>query len=250
MKRRVIAIVQARLESTRLPNKVLLDINGKPMIWHVLNRLSRSKEIDGIVVAIPKGNPTLHQYLHKYKFIHQRLIRHVLGSPENVLSRYYKAATISNADVIVRITADCPMIDPKIVDLVVRYFNSHNYSYVCNSSDNKLVYNKVSLSRSNVNLHTLDGFDVEVFSFFSLCNANMSAIEKFDLEHVTPYIVRNNSVDIFEYPKRFIEFHLSVNTEEDLFIIRNIFDKLGNIFSMEDAIKTYCDLKGIIHEVQ
>lgn len=234
MKNRVIAIIQARLQSTRLPSKVLLKINNKPMLWHVYNRLRKCKELDGIIVAIPKTDKLLHKYLH---YAH---MKHVTGSEDNVLERYVRAATYTNADVIVRITADCPMIDPIIVDSVIKYFNDHTYDYVCNTNDRPDIY-----ERSKICQQTLDGFDVEVFSFLSLYNAHLTATDKNDLEHVTPYIVRNGNVDVWRYDKQLPKFHLSVNTQEDLDLVRGIFAKLGNKFSMEDALNEFSKINTI-----
>ena len=249
MKRRVIAIMQARISSDRLPGKVLADINGRTMLWHVVNRLGHCKELDGIVVAIPKNDHKLHRYLHKYRFVNRKLIKHYLGSEDNVLERYYKAATFSNADVVVRITSDCPMIDPDIVDSVVKYYISHNFDYCCNTSDNKTVYEKMkSGDRNSISFQTMDGFDVEVFSFISLCNAYFNAKDKSDLEHVTPFIVRNGNIDVWKYNKELPKFHLSVNTAEDLDIVRQIFKKLGNKFTLEEAVDEFQKLNAIIQD--
>lgn len=231
MKNRVIAVIQARLSSVRLPGKVLLKINNKPMLWHVYNRLCKCKELDGIIVAIPKTDHKLHKYLHNAH------MKHSTGSEDNVLERYLKAATYANAGTIVRSTADCPMIDPEIVDSVVKYFKDHTYDYVCNTSDRPDIY-----ERSKICQQTLDGFDVEVFSFLSLYNAHLSATSREDLEHVTPYIVRNGNVDVWKYNKQLPKFHLSVNTQEDLDLVRSIFAKLGNKFSMEEAINEFQQL--------
>jgi len=228
MKHRVVAIIQARLSSTRLPNKVLLKINNKPMIWHIVNRLRKCKELDSIIVATPKGDVKLNSYLERNH------IRHTQGSENDVLRRYLLAANRTSADIIVRVTADCPMIDPKIVDEVVKYYNDHNFDYVCNTNDNPTMF-----ERANVNWQTLDGFDVEVFSYLSLYNANLQATDKNDREHVTPYIVRNGNVSVWLPGKQYPKFHLSINTSSDLELVRSIFAKLGNHFCMEDAINEF-----------
>ena len=108
---KVIAIIPARWGSTRLPGKPLADINGKPMIELLLSRLSRSKELDKIVVSTSYKN----ENDKLYSFISSLGYECIRGSENNVLKRYYKTAQIVKADIIVRITGDCPLIDPKLV---------------------------------------------------------------------------------------------------------------------------------------
>jgi len=127
MSRQTVVIIQARLGSTRLPGKVLKDIFGKPMLWHMINRLKYSKEIDDIVLAIPDspGNDPLKDFarglsLHCFR-----------GSEMDVLSRYYGAATKFGARVVVRVTSDCPLIDPQIVDQVIAMHIGSNVYYKC-----------------------------------------------------------------------------------------------------------------------
>jgi len=112
----IVAIIQARMGSTRLPGKVLLDIVGKPMLWHIVNRLRYSKLINRIVVgtSINKKDDLIENFCKEYKIDFYR------GSEEDVLDRYYQTAKVFEANIIIRITADCPLIDPEIVDLVIK----------------------------------------------------------------------------------------------------------------------------------
>ena len=109
---KTLAIVQARMESVRLPGKVMMEINEVPLINILLQRLSQAKLVDKIVVAIPdsKENDVLSNYLKSLRHIVER------GSKNNVLERYYKVSKKYKSDLIVRITGDCPLVDPNIVD--------------------------------------------------------------------------------------------------------------------------------------
>jgi len=128
-KMKIVAIIQARMSSTRLPGKVLMEICGKPLLWHVVNRVSHSKYISQIVIATstnPKDDE-IEKFAKKYKL---KVFR---GSENDCLDRYYKAAKKYKADVIVRITADCPLICPEIIDRVIAEFKKNNSDYVSNS---------------------------------------------------------------------------------------------------------------------
>lgn len=167
---KVVAIVQARMGSTRLPNKVMKPIGGVPMIELLLSRLSKSTEISKIVLATStdqRNNP---------------LVEHVValgfdcvrGSENDVLERFLLAARQHAADVVVRITGDCPLIDPSLVDQAIVEFKNSGVDYL-----------------SNTNPPTYpDGLDTEVFTLAALERAGLETQEVFDHEHVTPYLRR------------------------------------------------------------
>jgi glutamate-1-semialdehyde 2,1-aminomutase len=165
---KVVAIVQARMGSTRLPDKVLKTICGKPMIELLLTRLSQSKEIDQIVVAtsIDPRNLPLVACVEKLGYACEK------GSENDVLERYVQAALKHKADTVVRITGDCPLIDPDLVDETIRKFNQGDFDYVSNSYPPTYP----------------DGLDVEVCSFVALKRALEETTKPFDREHVTPYL--------------------------------------------------------------
>ena len=164
----IVAIVQARIGSSRLPGKVMKVIEGASVIELLLNRLSKSKLIDSIVVAVPDDNENqvLYDHVNTLGFhCHQ-------GSENDVLSRFYFASKAHNADVIVRITGDCPLIDPMLVDQVIDGYVSSYTDYF-----------------SNISPPTFpDGLDVEVFSAKALELAHTEAKTDTDREHVTPYL--------------------------------------------------------------
>ena len=128
MKKKITAIVQARIGSTRLRGKVLKKIKGKETIILLLDRLSKAKKISDIVVAIPntKENDNLFKLLNKHKYTVFR------GSEKNVLKRYYDCAKKHGIFNILRITGDCPLIDPKLIDKIGEIYNSKKFDYVSN----------------------------------------------------------------------------------------------------------------------
>ncbi len=144
----IVAVVQARMSSTRLPGKVLAEVAGHPMLWHVVHRLRRARLVNRIVVATSE-NPADDAI---QQFCKQESIDCFRGSESDVLDRYYQAAQAFSADVVVRITADCPLIDSNIVDRVIQHFLDDDLDYVSNA----LRYTYP------------DGLDVEVFSFAAL----------------------------------------------------------------------------------
>lgn len=163
-----IAIVQARMGSTRLPNKVMKPINSVPMIELLLSRLSHAKEIDQIVVAtsVDPQNIPLAEHVRSLGYACE------LGSENNVLERYVQAAVANAADIVVRITGDCPLVDPQLVDECVRQFKAAPLDYF-----------------SNIAPPTYpDGLDIEVVTLAALQRALRESNKTFDHEHVTPFV--------------------------------------------------------------
>ena len=161
---KVVAIIQARLTSTRLPGKVLKNIGNKPIIQHCVDRVRQSMWVDDVVVASPHYIPEQFN-AHRY-----------IGSEKDVLARYYYCAKGHQADVVVRITSDCPFIDPDIIDLAIEYYFNTKFGYVC--------------------FAPIDGLDTEVFSFQLLEEAWKKAKDPYDREHVTPYIRRKTKLSV------------------------------------------------------
>jgi glutamate-1-semialdehyde 2,1-aminomutase len=201
----IIAFVQARMGSIRLPNKVMKIVNGKPLIEYLLLRVAKAKLIDKIVVAtsVNSNNDLLVSFVNSLGFETYR------GSEHDVLSRFYEAAKFHNATTLLRITADCPLVDPDLIDsLIEEYFNS------------------VSDYATNTLPPTYpDGLDVEVFSFQSLEIAHQEAVTANEREHVTPYIRYSgkfkiyNSVNKIDYSDR----RWTVDEVDDFEVVSNIF---------------------------
>jgi glutamate-1-semialdehyde 2,1-aminomutase/spore coat polysaccharide biosynthesis protein SpsF len=228
----IAAIVQARMLSTRLPGKVLAEIEGRPMLWHVVHRVRSSRLIQQVLVAT-SDNPADDSIA---RFCEQKGIACCRGSEIDVLDRYYKAARAYSADVVVRITADCPLIDPAVVDKVVRRFLDGGYDYV-----------------SNVLRYSYpDGLDVEVFSFAALEQAWRQAAKDSEREHVTPFLrggkfcIANveNDVQLAE-PLRW-----TVDEPSDLNFVRRIFSVFRGKenFGMEDVLE-YLSMNPTVQEL-
>ena len=195
---KVVAIVQARMGSTRLPGKVMMPIHGEPMIGLLLARLSRSREIDQIIVAtsIDERNKPLADYVSRIGYSCET------GSEHDVLDRYFQAARKHGADVVVRITGDCPLVDPALVDEVIRGFKDSKVDYF-----------------SNISPPTYpDGLDIEVFSFAALEAAAREAAKISEREHVTPYLREN---PVFT--------HASLRNEQDLSDLRWTVDEPADL---------------------
>lgn len=162
------AIIQARLSSTRLPGKVLLDLAGSPLLTRVYERVLRAHSLEQVVLALPEtaSNDALAEFCFKAGMPFLR------GSESDVLDRFYSTAKSFSADPIVRITADCPLIDADVIDKVVSDFMSGGADYVSNTLKPTFP----------------DGLDTEVFSFYSLEQAHKEACLSSEREHVTPYI--------------------------------------------------------------
>ena len=165
---KVVAIVQARVGSTRLPNKVMKPIVGKAMIELLLARLSRSQELDEIVVATSEDarNLPLVELVRKLGY------RCVQGSENDVLDRFLKAGREAGAEIAVRLTGDCPLLDPVLVDACIRRFRDSGVDYLSNAAQPSFP----------------DGLDTEVFRFEALEQAARETQKQFDREHVTPYL--------------------------------------------------------------
>lgn len=222
---KIVAIIQARTTSTRLPNKVLMNISGKSMLWHVVNRVKQAKKVNEIVLAIPdtKKNDILE------KFAIENKINYFRGSEENVLFRYYYAAKKFKAHIIVRITSDCPFIDPKIIDKLVKKHLNSDCDYT--STGQKRTFPRGVAA-------------AEVFNFQALQESYLFAQKDFEKEHVTAYIYRHPEkfkLQNIEANKElnYPEYRLCVDAKEDLDLAKIIFSNLGKkdpLFYTEDIV--------------
>jgi spore coat polysaccharide biosynthesis protein SpsF len=209
---RVQAIVQARMTSTRLPGKVLMDLGGEPVLVRVLERLERARELQAIVLATstdPSDDPVA-------ALAEARGTAVVRGSLDDVLDRYRQAADAHPCDAVVRITADCPLIDPEVVDLVVaRWRAEADASYVANTVEPR-TFPK--------------GLDTEVVASAVLRVAAAEATDRYDREHVTPYVrarpQRFPQVGVFHDPP-YGDVRITLDTPEDLRVLRGLLDAVG-----------------------
>lgn len=205
---KIVALVQARMGSTRLPNKVMKPIGGIPMIELLLSRLSMAKELDQIIVAtsVDVRNQPLVEHVQKLGYVCEQ------GSENDVLERFVQAARKHKADVVVRITGDCPLVDPELVDEVIRRFKAANVDYF-----------------SNTNPPTYpDGLDIEVCSFNKLEQASQETSKPFDREHVTPYLREQGRFNI-----------ASMQQNEDLSALRWTVDEAADFKVIEKVFQHF-----------
>ncbi|MDH5716653.1 MAG: glycosyltransferase family protein [Spirochaetia bacterium] len=208
----ILAILQARVSSTRLPGKVLKEIIGKSMIQLEIERILKSKRIDKLILAtsIDKSDDPLKKLCDKIN------IECFRGSLNDVLDRFYQAAKKYSTEHIVRLTGDCPLIDPEIIDEVIDFYINGNYDYAANALEPTYP----------------DGLDVEIFKFSVLKNAWKSAKLSSEREHVTSYFNRQ--------PKKFKIGHFK--NKQDLSFLRWTVDEPKD-FELVTAV--YEDLYGI-----
>lgn len=208
---KTVIIDQARMTSTRLPGKVMKEVSGKPLLEYQIERLKRANEADELVIAT-----TINDTDQPILELCQRLgVAYYRGSEEDVLSRYYEAATKFGADLVVRVTSDCPLIDPTVANKVIKYYkdNWDNCDYV-----------------SNILTRTYPrGMDTEVFSYKVLQEAFFYAKEQPEREHVTPYICwhpERYKLDNVSHHENQCQHRWTVDQIEDFLLIENIIKAL------------------------
>ena len=214
---KTIAIVQARMGATRLPGKVLMDVAGKPVLWHVVDRVSLARSLDGLVVATSDrpADTVVEEYC---RGIGVDVFR---GSEDDVLDRFYRCAKEHNAGHIVRVTADCPLHDPAVIDYVVGAYRQGGCDYATNAIEYTFP----------------EGFDTEVFSMAALEKAWKEARLPSEREHVTPYIRKHCRVRSVAAPKPYPVYRCSLDRPEDLEFVRRVFAGIGRErFGVDDVV--------------
>lgn len=220
----VTAIIQARMRSSRLPGKTMKDIVGKPMLWHMINRLRRSKLIEKMIIA----TTTNEKDRIILEFAEKNGLESYAGSEEDVLDRCYQAAKKFDAKTIARFSPDCPLIDPELVDRVIGYY----------------LENKDRLDYVHSGLSFPEGLaDSAVFSLTALEKAWREARLASEREHVTSYIWKNTHlfrVAIVEHEEDLSHIRLSVDEEKDFQVVTEVFRNLykeGEIFHLRDILR-------------
>ncbi|GIN64065.1 hypothetical protein J27TS8_40580 [Robertmurraya siralis] len=224
---KVAAIIQARMGSTRLPGKVLKKVLGKTLLEYQVERVLRAHTIDEIIIATTTKKED-DQIVDMCK---QLSINYYRGSEHDVLSRYYEAAKKFEVDIIVRLTSDCPLIDPEIIDKTVQVFLQGKFDYVSNS-----------IIRTYPR-----GMDTEVFSFQGVSEINKNAVKNYEREHVTPYWYErpeNYRIKVVSHYTDLSKYRLTVDTIEDFKLISNIISSVyikNRHYTLEDIIKVISD---------
>ncbi len=204
-------VIQARMGSTRMPGKVMKKIFDRTVLEHDIQRVQQAKNINDIIIA----TTILEQDNIIYEEAIKCGVKAFRGSEEDVLDRYYYASCENHLDIIVRITSDCPLIDPNVLDEIIQFYKENNYDIVSNAG-------------ANLNSRTYPrGLDIEIFSFDKLEEAFFNAKEKYQREHVTPYIYENTQ-KIYYY-KNDVDYSMhrwTLDTEEDFELINKIYNNL------------------------
>ena len=225
MKFKVIVITQARIGSTRFPRKVLKELNDDTLLGLHLDRLKKSKSLEKIVVATThEADSDIICNIAKGKGV-----EFYKGSQNDVLDRFYKAALNYSPDYVVRVTSDCPLIDPALVDEVINDTITGNYDYGSNTLTEDFP----------------DGQDIEVFKMSALKYAWENASKSSDREHVTPYIRENCDLKggklfkgyDYKSPQNYNDIRMTVDVPEDLEVIKWLISEIGSIASWQQYVK-------------
>lgn len=222
---KVVIIIQARMGSTRLPGKVMKAVQGKPVLSHMIERCRAMKTADEVVVAT-SDKPSDDVIAELARSEGAAVFR---GSEQDVLSRYYGAAVMSKADIVVRITSDCPLIDPGVSDGVIGYLLDHlnEFDYCCNWMIPS--YPK--------------GLDTEAFTFQALEKAQNEAVDDYEREHVTPFIHDNEQwfrVKVLSNTVDYSHHRWTLDYPEDFEFVTQVYHHLyrsNRIFTFEEVLR-------------
>lgn len=212
-----VAVIQARMDSARLPGKVMKPILGRPMLWHIVQRVSQVTAIDQVVVATtarPADTPIL-------KLCEESGCAVYCGSVQDVLDRFYQVARRFSADTIIRITADCPFVDPQVIANLSAFYIDGDYDHAGVVTGAGALFDNGG--------HFPDGLDAECFSFATLEYAWKHATHSSDREHVTPYIWQRPDrfrLGKFSSEKDYSRYRWTVDTEADLRLARRVYEAL------------------------
>ena len=218
-------IMQARVSSTRFPNKIFSDIGGEPAIFHILDECLMSKA-DKVILAIPADQKTHFQTVWSaYKDVDNFKIH--AGSEDNVLERYYESANLFDIDTVIRLTSDCFLLRKEHINKSIDFFEKNKYDYINNSTVTRALSEDVP-DDYKTDVETPDGFNVEVFKKNCLNEAYECATSKYDIEHVTPWIKRNKHCCVFDTGKISLKGKFSVDTKEDLEVIKALYVLMKN----------------------
>ena len=230
MSQHTVAVIQARMGSTRLPGKMMLPLSEDHVISHVIDRVSNSRQVDEVIVAT--STKTADDILVRYGSKSGASV--FRGSESDVLSRVYGAANDSEADVVVRITGDCPLVDPETIDAVVQPVLNGDVQYAANIFERTFPR----------------GLDVETFTFESFERVHEEATEPHHREHVTPYYregldtfstlsVTSDAVFDDQYLRNRGDLRLTLDEADDYEVLRQIYENVpfDDILPIRDAIR-------------
>ena len=220
----IAGIVAARMESTRLPGKSLFEICNKTILQIMVDRMNHSKKLDKIIIAtsVNKKDNLIEN------FCTENNIECYRGSEENLVSRYKQISDLTGADIIAKFGADCPLIDPIVIDEVVDFYLSNDYDYVSNYGPPPKTYP--------------EGSTLDVYSAKILNEAFNEAVKPSELEHISPFICsrpERYKLHRIDYKEDISNYRFSLDYQEDFVVIRSIFEALYSknpYFTLEDII--------------
>lgn len=226
-----VAIIQARMGSTRLPGKVMKTILGKPMLWHIVRRLKLVQGLDDVVVAT--SDQTVDEPI--CSFCRDAGIPCFTGSESDVLDRFYRTAIQFTADPVIRITGDCPFVDPAVVGKLLSLYANKEYDHLGVATGAGALF----LDGGRFP----DGLDAECFSFAALEKAWQEAVHPLDREHVTPYIWRNKDLfrcGLLKSDQDYSQLRWTVDNEADFKLVSSVYENLyreDTVFLLEDILE-------------
>jgi spore coat polysaccharide biosynthesis protein SpsF (cytidylyltransferase family) len=229
--RQATAMIQARMGSTRLPGKVLKALAGRPMLWHIVQRVGAVRGVGNVVVLTSERLED--QPIRD--FCENEGISVFGGSERDVLDRFYQAAIRYGSDPVIRITGDCPLVDPELIERVILLFASGEWDHVSVATGAGALY----LNEGRFP----DGLDAECFSFASLARAWREATAASDREHVTPFIWRTPGrfrCRLVHADQDFSHLRWTVDHEEDFRMITSVYEALyreGRHFVFREVIE-------------
>ena len=217
--KKIVAIIQAHMSSTRLPQKVMMDLAGKPALYRMIERLRHCKLLDDIVIAtsVEPCDDILIEKCNEWGVSTFR------GSDSDVLSRYWGAAQAYPADVYVRITSDNPLIDPGHMDDQIRFFLDHDYRYVACDEET-----------------TPNGIGGEVFTAELMRECAENSVEGYEHEHVTPYMYTKQDSKYYYQFQQNSAYRITLDTPEDYTVIGKLYDVLykeGEPFTIHEVLE-------------
>lgn len=217
----ILAILQARVSASRLPKKVLLPLLGKPMIFRQIERIKHSKRIDQLVVATSyhESDEQLFNICKQYG------VECMRGNLNDVLDRFFEVAKLYKPDHVVRLTGDCPLIDPRLIDDVIQFHLEGNFDYTSNTLEPTFP----------------DGLDVEIFKYSCLIDAKENAYLPSEKEHVTPFMTKNLTYNKGSYKGEhdFSNYRWTVDERLDFELVEKIYSELyteGSLFNTKDIL--------------
>lgn len=218
----ITAIIQSRMTSSRLPGKIMKEVMGKPLLAYMIERVKEARSVGRIIVATTTNSEddVVARLTDKMDVLLYR------GSEKNVLGRFHESALKYGCGTIMRLTGDCPLVDPDLLDELAAFYTNGGYDYACNCLEPTLP----------------DGLDAEIFSFAALEEAATHAVRPSDIEHVTPYMRRQAGhlkIGSWKFKQDLSHFRWTVDEQSDFDFVRQVIENLyieNRSFRLRDVL--------------